>query len=70
MSGESKTAPLKYAAVRCYVQEGGASFKAVATVERAGEDGKTQARTEFSSVHGTAAEALSEALTLAGFMEE
>lgn len=57
---------INYSEVRVYVQPAG-DYRAWATVERLGEDGKVVAKTEFSSPHGDPAEAVLEALKLAGF---
>lgn len=59
---------LKYASARVYLAEGGIMWKAVATVERAGPDGLV-VKTEFSAAQSSPAEALADALNLAGFME-
>ncbi len=58
-----------YFGIRGYVQADG-GYRAVATVERAGVDGKVATRTEFSSVHADAMVALAEALELVKFQDE
>ncbi len=54
-----------YSETRVYKQAEG-SFRAWATVERAGADGKVATRTEFSTTHADPMAALAEALQLAG----
>lgn len=60
---------INYSEVRVYLQASG-GYRAWATVERLDADGKAATRTEFSATHADRAEALIEALRLAGFEDE
>jgi hypothetical protein len=56
---------ITYVEVRAYLQEGGSSYRAVATVER----GDKRKKAEFSHFHAEPGDAIVEALQMAGLEE-